>query len=61
MAYSTVGDRVVVRDAASLAEAVQHKHVVIEVASRLHDLEKFTLLEGSSLVGITRIVHLVMA
>ncbi|MBV8883567.1 MAG: hypothetical protein JO235_06140 [Chroococcidiopsidaceae cyanobacterium CP_BM_RX_35] len=50
---STADAHVVVRDTASLAKAVQHTHVVIEVAGRLHDLEKFTLLEGSSLVGTT--------
>lgn len=50
---STADARIVVRDTASLAEAVQHTHVVIEVAGRLHNLERFPLLEGSSLVGIT--------
>lgn len=50
---STADAHVVVQDTASLAEAVQHTHIVIEVAGRLHDLEKFTLLEGSSLVGTT--------
>ncbi|MEH2311467.1 MAG: hypothetical protein V7K35_08710 [Nostoc sp.] len=59
MAHSTVGTHVVVEDAASLAEAVQRTHVVIEVAGRLHDLEKFTLLEGSSLVGTTSDAELV--
>lgn len=59
MAYSTSNTHTVVRDAASLTEAVQHTHVVIEVAGRLHDLEKFTLLEGSSLVGTTPDAELV--
>ncbi|WP_375477201.1 hypothetical protein [uncultured Nostoc sp.] len=59
MAHSTVGTHVVVEDAASLAEAVQRTHVVIEVAGRFHDLEKFTLLEGSSLVGTTSDAELV--
>jgi hypothetical protein len=53
MVCSTVGNHVAVWDAASLAEAVQHPHFVIEVAGRLLDLETFTLLEGSSLVGTT--------
>ncbi len=59
MAYSTSSTHTVVRDAASLAEAVQHTYVVIEVVGRLHDLEKFTLLEGSSLVGTTPDAELV--